>query len=210
MELEEVRAAWQREKAAYTVEGDTKKILANTMKQVRESDLLFACQQGLLIVCGLIGLGLMARFYSSRNPLLSNAGMVLMFLSLASMVAGIVIFRQRQRISHPWLPTEDFLAKERSKIAARIALLGRNLTWFLIPSVLGFLLWWMPLLHTIQEAMMLMAMVVFPFVEITRFYRKKVRNELRPMLEKIDQDLVERRNRQVGKAKLMPDVCEFE
>ena len=51
------------------------------------------------------------------------------------MLAGTIILRQRQRISHPWLPEEAFLAEERMEITARIALLRRNLTWLLTPSV---------------------------------------------------------------------------
>jgi integrase len=164
MELEEVKAAWQREKAAYAVERDTQKILADTIELAQKRDREFACQQILLILCGLTCFGLMPTRYSRQNPMLANVGLILMILGFASMLAGTSILRWRQRISHRWLPGEAYLAEERMKITARIALLRRNLTWFLIPSVLGFLLWRIPLSHTVQMTIALIALVVLLFI----------------------------------------------
>ena len=210
MEMENVKAAWQREKAACPVETDTQKILADTKKQALKRDLIFDCQQGLLILCGLICFGLMATWYNRQNPMLSNAGLILMILGFASMLGGIIILRQRQRISHPWLPDEAYLAEERMEITARIALFRGNLTWLLTPSVLGFLLWQLPLSHTVVMTMILITHVVLFLAGVFWLYHRKVRKELRPMFEEIDLELAELRNHpRRHQARSMPNECEF-
>jgi hypothetical protein len=80
------------------------------------------------------------------------------------------------------------------KITARIALLRRNLILFLIPSVLGFLLWQLLLSHTIKMAAVLIAAVVLLLAGVFWFYRRKVGKELKPELEEIDQELAELSN----------------
>ena len=148
MELEQVKAAWQREKAAYPRKVDPKAIMADTKQKAMKRDRDFNRQQRTQILCGLLCLGIMATWYRREDPLLANAGLIVMLLCLALMLAGSIILKYRLRESHPWLPEEEFLAEERKKIAARIALLRRNVRWFFIPAMAGLLTWQIGLSHS--------------------------------------------------------------
>jgi hypothetical protein len=191
MELEQVKAAWQREKAAYPYETDPAKILADTRQQAMKRDQEFARKQRTQIICSLICLGLMARCYSPHNPLLANVGLIVMLLGSALMLAGSIILKYRLRVSHPELPRKEFLAEQRRKISARIALLQNNMTWFLIPAMLGFLLWQVTLSHSIQMKIVLIILAALACVGAFWCGRWQIRRELRPMLEEIDRELDE-------------------
>jgi len=194
MQLEHVKAAWQREKAAYLHEMDPKAIMADTRQKAMKMDRDFARQQMTQILCGLLCLGLMAAGYRRENPLPANAGLIVMLLCLALMLAGSVILKFRLRESHPELPREEYLAEQRKKIAARIALLRRNVRWFFIPSILGLLTWQTGLSHSVQMAVALVVIVTLSSAGIFWFYRWKLRKDLLPILEDIDRELEYFRN----------------
>ena len=194
MELEQVKAAWQREKAMYFHEVDPKAILADTKQKAMKRHRDFNRQQMTQILCGLFCLGMLAAEYRREGPLLANAGLTVMLLGLALMLAGSVIMRYRLRESHPWLPEEEFLAEERKKIAARIALLRRNVTWFLIPALFGFLAWQAGLSHSVKMVVALVVIVALASVGIFWFYRWKLRKDLLPILDDIDRELEYFRN----------------
>jgi len=128
-------------------------------------------------------------------PLLANAGLIVMLLCLAFMLAGSVILKYRLRVSHPWLPEKEFLAEEREKIIARIALLRRNVRWFFIPSMLGFLAWQAGLSHSAQMVAALAIIVALVSAGAFLFYRWKLRTDLLPILEDIDRELESFRNK---------------
>jgi hypothetical protein len=190
MEFEELRAAWQRDKAAHPPRKvDTKAILAQTMKLVEQRNRDFKRQQRTQILCGLLCLGIMATWCSRDNSLLANAGLIVMIICLALMLAGSIILRYRQRESHPWLPEEAFLNEERKKIVARIALMRRNTMWLFIPCMLGFLTWQLELSHSHQMVIALLAIAAVASAGMFWLYRWKLRKDLLPMLEDIDRDL---------------------
>ncbi len=190
MEFEELRAAWQREKAAYPPHKvDTKAILAQTMKLAKQRDREFKRQQMTQIICGLLCLAFMADWYRREGPLLANAGLILMLLCLALMLAGSIILRYRLRKSHPWLPEEEFLNEERKKIVARLALMRRNTMWLSIPCMLGFLTWQIALSHSLNMVIALVAIAAIASAGMFCLYRWKLRKDLLPMLEDIDRDL---------------------
>jgi hypothetical protein len=189
MELEEVKAAWQREIADYPCEMDIEAAMADTKQKSEETDRKFARQQTTQILCGLLCLVLIATEYRRDGPLLANAGLIVMLLCFALMLAGSIILKFRLRASHPWLPEEEFLAEQRQKIVARIALLRRNVKWFLIPGMLGLLAWQAGLSHSVQMIIALAVVAAFSFAGIFWFYRWKLRKDLLPVLEDIDRDL---------------------
>jgi hypothetical protein len=189
MELDDLKAAWQREKAAYSREIDTKAILAETKKKAMEMDRDFNYQQRIQILYGLCCLGLLATCYRRENPLIANAGLIVMLLSLASMLAGSIILKYRLRESHPWLPEKEFLNEERKKIVARIALLRRNTRWLFIPSIAGLLMWQVKLPLSVGMAVALVIIVALISAGAFLFYRWKLRKDLLPLLEDIDRDL---------------------
>jgi hypothetical protein len=193
MELDDLRAAWQREKAAYSREIDTKAILAETKALAMKRDRDFKRQQWTQILCGLIFLGCMSTWCRRDNPLLANAGLIAMIICLAFMLAGAIILRYRQRDSHPWLPEEEFLNEERKKVCDRIALLRRNALWFLIPCLAGFLTWQIALSHSVLMSVALVVIAAIVFAGTFWFYRWKLRTELLPELEEIDRDLEDER-----------------
>ncbi|MGD0102228.1 MAG: hypothetical protein ABSC60_17985, partial [Acidobacteriota bacterium] len=123
------------------------------------------------------------------GPLLANAGLILMFLCLAAMLAGSIILKYRLRESHPWLPEEEFLAEQRKKIAARIALLRRNVRWFLIPAMAGLLTWQIGLSHSVPMVVALVVIVTLASTGAFWFYRWKLRTDLLPILDDIDREL---------------------
>jgi hypothetical protein len=123
------------------------------------------------------------------NPLLANAGLIVMLLCIALMVAGIIILRFRLRESHPWLPEEEFLNEERKKIEARIALLRRNAIWLFIPSIAGFLTWQTALSSSVEWIVAIIIITALASIGAFLFYRWKLRTDLLPMLEDIDRDL---------------------
>lgn len=194
MELDDFKEAWQREKAAHARKIDTKAILAETKRKVKEKDRKFARQQMIQISCGIVFLGYMAGWYRREGPLLANAGLTLMILCLALMLARSVILRFRLRESHPWLPQAEFLEEERKKIVARIELLRRNVTWLLFPCLLGFLTWQIALSHSLGMAVALVVIAAIAAVVAIWFYRWKMKKELAPMLDDIDRDLEELRD----------------
>jgi|GEM_PF-2127500 putative effector of murein hydrolase LrgA (UPF0299 family) len=194
MELEQVKAAWQREKAMYFHEVDPKAILADTKQKAMKRHRDFNRQQMTQILCGLLCLGMMASGYRRADPPISNAGLVLMLLCLALMLAGSVILKYRLRVSHPWLPEKEFVAEEREKIAARIALLRRNVKWFLIPALLGFVAWQAGLAHSAKMVIALVVVATLACAGIFWFYRWKLRKDLLPILEDIDRELEYFRN----------------
>jgi hypothetical protein len=193
MELDDLKAAWQREKAAYSREIDTKAILAETKKLALKRDRDFKRQQMTQILCSLISLGFMSTWCRRDNPLLANAGLIVMLLCIALMVAGVIILRIRQRESHPWLPSEKFLAEERKKVCDRIALLRRNATWFFIPGIAGFLTWQIALSHSLQMVIALAGVAAIASAVVFYIYRWKLKKELLPELETIDRDIEEER-----------------
>jgi hypothetical protein len=195
MQLEHVKAAWQREKAAYSCEMDPKAIMADTRQKAMKVDRDFTRQQRVQIVCVLLCLGLTAAGYRREDPLLANAGLIVMLLCLALMLAGSVILRFRLKESHPELPREEYLAEQRKKIAARIALLRRNARWFLIPSLLGLLTWQTGLSHSVQMVVALVLIVTLASAGIFWFYRWKLGKELLPLLDDIDRELEYFRNK---------------
>jgi hypothetical protein len=189
MQLDHIKAAWQREKAAYSYEMDSKEIMAATREKAMKMDQKFVRQQRVQILCGLFCLGLLAAGYRRENPLLANAGLIVMLLGLALMLAGSVIMKFRLRQSHPELPHEEYLAEQRKKIEARIALLRRNARWFFIPSMVGFLMWQMGLSHSLEIAVALVIFGALASVGMFWAYRWKLRKELFPILEEIDHEL---------------------
>jgi len=194
MELEQAKAAWQREMARYSHEVDPKAILADTKQKAMKRHRDFNRQQMTQILCGLLCLGMMASGYRRADPPISNAGLVLMLLCLALMLAGSVILKYRLRVSHPWLPEKEFVAEEREKIAARIALLRRNVKWFLIPALLGFVAWQAGLAHSAKMVIALVVVATLACAGIFWFYRWKLRKDLLPILEDIDRELEYYRN----------------
>lgn len=193
MELDDLKAAWQREKAAYSREIDTKAILAETKKLAMKRDRDFKRQQWTQILCSLIFLGCMSTWLRRDNPLLANAGLIVMLLCIALMVAGVIILRIRLRDSHPWLPEKEFLNEERNKIEARIALLRRNATWFFIPGMAGFLTWQIALSHSLQMVIALAGVAAIASSAVFWLYRWKLKKELLPELEAIDRDIEDER-----------------
>ncbi len=193
MELEQVKAAWQREKAAYAREIDPRAIMLDTKQKARKRDREFARQQMTQILCVLLCLGMMAAGYRRADPPIANAGLIVMLLCLALMLAGSVILKYRLRVSHPWLPEKEFLAEEREKIAARIALLRRNV-WLVIPALFGLLAWQAGLSHSAKIVVALVAIVAVAGAGAFWFYRWKLRKDLLPILEDIDRELEYCRN----------------
>ena len=189
MELDDLKAAWQREKEAYPWDEDPKAILAKTKKLAIKRDRKFKRQQWTQILCCLFCLGDMVTRYSKEGPLLANVGLILMNLSSAIMVGGTIILKYRLRESHPWLPDEEFLNEERKKIEARIALLRRNARWFFLPSVAGLLMWQVRLSRSFVTAVAFAVFIVLSAVGTFWFYRWKLRTDLLPLLEDIDRDL---------------------
>jgi FtsH-binding integral membrane protein len=189
MELEQVKAAWQREKAAYFHKVDPKAIMADTKQKAMKMDRDFKRQQRTQILCGLLCLGLMAAWYRREGPLLANAGLIVMLLCCALMLAGSIILKYRLRESHPELPREEYLAEQRKKIAARIALLRRNVRWFFIPSLLGLLTWQLGLSHSVQMVVALVIIATLVSTGAFWFYRWKLRKDLLPILDDIDREL---------------------
>jgi hypothetical protein len=197
MEFDDLKAAWQREMAAYSRNMDIKAITAETKRLVKRKDRIFACQQITRILCGLFCLGLMAAWYRRENPLPANVGLIVMFLCLALMPAGLIILKYRQKESHPELPEKDFLDEERTKVVARIALLRRNAIWLFIPCMLGFLTWQIELSHSVGMVVALVAIAAIAAAGMVWLYRWKLRRDLLSELEAIDRDLEdERKNRE--------------
>jgi len=194
MELEELKALYQQAKAAHPRK-DPHAIMLETKRKAEERERDFKRQQRTQILCGLFCLVCMATWYRREGPLLANAGLILMFLCLAAMLAGSIILKYRLRESHPWLPEEEFLAEQRKKIAARIALLRRNVKWFFIPSMLGFLAWQAGLSHSAQMVAALAIIVALVSAGAFLFYRWKLRTDLLPILEDIDRELESFRNK---------------
>jgi hypothetical protein len=189
MELEDLKAAWQREKELYPWDEDPKEILDKTKKLAMKKDQDFNRKLRSQILCGLVCLGIMTTYCRRDNPLLANAGLIVMLLCLALMLAGSIILKYRQREHRFWLPSEEFLAEERKKVCDRIALLRRNTRWLWIPGMLGFLTWQIALSHSIQMAVALVVIAVIASAGAFWLYRWKLRKELLPELEAIDRDL---------------------
>jgi hypothetical protein len=187
MELDDLKASWQRHKAAFKI--DAEAIMAETRDKVMKKDRDFARQQRTQILCGLVCLGMIATWCRRDNPLIANAGLIVMLLCLALMLAGSIILKYRLRESHPELPAEKYLAEQRKKVCDRIALLRRNTMWLLIPCMSGFLIWQIALSHSIQMAVALLAIAATVSAGLFCFYRWKLRKDLLPELEAIDRDL---------------------
>jgi hypothetical protein len=189
MGLEDLKAAWQREKEAYPWDVDTKAIMAETKKLAMKRDRDFKRQQRTQILCSLIFFGCMSTWCRRDNPLLANAGLIVVLLCIALMVAGIIILRFRLRESRPWLPENEFLNEERKKIEARIALLRRNAICLFIPSIAGFLTWQIALSSSVKWIVAIIIIAALASIGAFLFYRWMLRTDLLPMLEGIDRDL---------------------
>jgi hypothetical protein len=189
MELDDLKAAWQLYKTVYYRDFDAKAILADTKRKAKQRDRIFTLQQMARILCGLVYLGLMAAWYRREGPQLANAGLIVMLLCFALMLAGSIILKYRLRESHPELPSEKFLDEERKKIVAQIGLLRRNTTWLLIPCMSGFLTWQIALSHSLQMAVALLVIAAIVSAGVFWFYRWKLRTDLLPELEAIDRDI---------------------
>jgi hypothetical protein len=200
MELEELKAVYQQAKAAHPRK-DPHAIMLDTKRKAEERDRDFKRQQRTQILCVLFCLVCMAAEYRREGPLLANAGLILMFLCLAAMLAGSIILKYRLRESHPWLPEEEFLAEQRKKIAARIALLRRNVVWFFIPSMSGLLAWQAGLSPSVPMVVAFVMIVALVSTGTFWFYRWKLRTDLLPILEDIDRELESFRDSNNGHGK---------
>jgi hypothetical protein len=194
MELEELKALYQQAKAAHPRK-DPHAIMLETKRKAEERERDFKRQQRTQILCGLFCLVCMATWYRREGPLLANAGLILMLLCLAAMLAGSIILKYRLRVSHPWLPEKEFLAEEREKIIARIALLRRNVRWFFIPSMSGLLAWQAGLSPSVPMVVAFVMIVALVSTGTFWFYRWKLRTDLLPILEDIDRELESFRNK---------------
>ncbi len=189
MELEQIKAAWQREMAAYSYKIDPKAIMADTMQKAMNREREFNRQQRAQILCGFFWFVMMATRYQREGSLLMNAGLIVMLLCAALMLAGSVILKYRLRKSHPALPRDQFLAELRNKTEARIALLRRNMRWFMIPALLGLLAWQAGESHSVQMVAALAGLVAVGYAGVFWFYRWKLRNDFLPLIEEIDREL---------------------
>jgi hypothetical protein len=131
----------------------------------------------------------MSTWRRRNNPLLANAGLIVMLLCIALMVTGVMILRIHLIESHPWLPEEEFLNGERKKIEARIALLRRNAIWLFIPSIAGFSTWQIALSSSVQWIVAIIIITALASIGAFLCLRWKLRTDLLPMLEDIDRDL---------------------
>jgi uncharacterized membrane protein (DUF485 family) len=193
MELEQVKAAWQREKSMYPSEIDPEQMVADVMRRAMEEDRKFAQEQKKQILWGLLAWVLIASRYKSQAPLLGNLGLAITVLGIALMLSGSIILKYRMRVSHPELPPREYLAEQRKKIAARIAIFKRNI-WILIPTILGFAAYSAAPLNTIHRIAVFAIFAVLAFVGCFWFTRRKMKRDLLPLLEGIDREIADLEN----------------
>jgi uncharacterized membrane protein YeiB len=162
--------------------------LAKTIALEKKRDRDFKNQQRKQILYGLCCLVILATQVRRDNPLLANAGLIVMLLCMALMLAGSIILKYRQRESHPWLPVEKYFAEQRKKVYDRIALWRRNTRWLLIPCMAGFLTWQIVLSHSLQMKIALVCIGVIVSAGLYGLYRRKLQKEFLPELEAIERD----------------------
>lgn len=186
MELEDLKAAWLRERAEYPCSAEPRTIMIDTRQKAMKMDREFNRRLTVQIVCGLLFLGLIAAGYRHDDPLPAKAGLAVMLLALAIMTAGAVILKFRLRVSHPELPREQYLAEQRSKIEARISLLRRNIRWLLIPAMSGLVIWQS---GSVRIAAAVLGIAAPVSAAAVWWCRRRIQQELLPALHEIEREI---------------------
>ena len=191
MDLEQVKAAWQREKLRYRSEMSPKERAAAIRRKAEEMEReqKRALQKQLSL--GLICLALLAGRFDRHLPLMSNLGLGIMVVCGAIALGAHYFLKRRSRESHRELPREEYLADKRRKVVARIRLLRRKTTWILVPALAGFLAWQIPRAHSKFAVVVLISLAVIVYVITVWCIGRIVKKELLPVIEDIDRELAE-------------------
>jgi Na+/melibiose symporter-like transporter len=191
MDLEQVKAAWQREKLRYRSEMSPKERAAAIRRKAeeleRERKRALQKQLGLGLIC----LVLLAGRFDRHLPLISNLGLGIMVVCGAIALGAHYVLKRRLEESHRELPREEYLADKRRKILAQIKMLRNNTTWILVPALAGFLAWQIPSAHSKFAMVVLIGLTVIVCVITIWCIRRIVKKKLLPVLEDIDRELAE-------------------
>jgi len=191
MDLEQVKAAWQREKLQYQAEMSPKERAAAIRRKAEEMDREHKRALQKQLALGLICLVLLAGRFDRHSPLISNLGLGIMVVCGATALGSQYVSKRGLTESHRELPREEYLANRRRKVMARIKRLRRNTTWILVPGLAGFLVWQIPSAHSKSAVLVLISLAAAASVITVWCIRRIVKKRLLPTLEKIDRELAE-------------------
>ncbi len=190
MDLEHIRAAWQREEfEGYLFETPPKRIAADLRRKAGAMDRQFARDQTQQILWGLLYFGLMALRYDSRLPIYANVGVTLILLAGAHYLISSFILRSRFRLNQSELPGKEYLAEQRKRIMARISALRRNMIWSLIPLTTGLGLWLAAILHSPYGVALVVTLMASTTIASAWFCNRRIRKEFLPSLEAIEREI---------------------
>lgn len=190
MDLDSVKAAWQKEKFdGYLFVTPLKQITSDIRRKAEQMDQKFIREQKRYITLASVGLLMLACLYDRQLPPLANIGLGIMVLCGAIALFSNYILKRRYRETRPELPRKEYLADQREKILARIRLVRRNMMWLLMPSFAGFLLWEIVQAHSKLEVLLLVNIAVIGCIAAIWLGWRHLTKELLPVLEEIDREL---------------------
>ena len=191
MDLERAKAVWQREKLEFLQEKPLKERAADIRRKAMEMEQKFKREQKTRLSWGIICLVLLAGQYNPHLPLLSNAGLGLMVLSLSAAFASYYVLRRRFRESRPELPRREYLAEQRKSIRGQIRVLWLNSVLLGLPALFGLFLWQAALAHSKAGVLLMIYLVVIAFALCVLAMLWKIRKKLLPVIREIDKELNE-------------------
>jgi hypothetical protein len=190
MDLEQVKASWQREKLRYHSEMSPRERAAGIRRKAEEMDREYRRELQKQLTLGLFCLALLAGQYRHLS-LVSSLGLGIMVVCGAIALRSHYVLKRRCRESHRELPRKEYLAEQRRKIMARIKMLRRNLSWILGPALAGFLIWQIPNAHSKFTVFLLINLAAIAGLVTVWCIRRILQKELLPILEEIDRELAE-------------------
>jgi hypothetical protein len=200
MDLEQFKAAWQREKQQYQAEMSSEERAARIGRIAEERERKYRRDLQKQLTLGSLCLILLATQYDRHLPLVSNLGLGVMVLCGAIALGFHYVMKRRLREASRGLPREEYLAEQKEIILARIKILWGNLTWLLGPAFAGFLVWVIAGTNSKATILVFISLAIITGVITIWCIRRMIRKDLLPMIEDIDQELADLERKPVSRS----------
>jgi hypothetical protein len=192
MDLDRLKAMRQKERSgSYVFEKPPNQVAADIRRNAGKMERKHFRQAAAMILSSIAGIASFSLLYRSDQPDLANIGIVLIMIGafLEAMTCFALYFPfQENRYE---LSRREFLAREKTKILARIRAWKRNTGLHVLPMALGVLLWTVARAYSIGQTVAAIGMIALTILASTWMGRRRIDRDLRPVLDEIDRELKE-------------------
>jgi hypothetical protein len=192
MDFEKIKAEWRDQKfEGYLFEKPPSRIVADVRRKAMDLRSRHAMEDVGQVLVSILVSAMWIFLYSSRQPMLARAGMIL--LAIGSALEGLTYLwmRFRYRGDRFDLPRNDLLRRERKRIEERIRLRKASFTWLSVPLMTGLILYMASMFTETGELFATMSGIAMPWAVLIWVNNRRIRKQMLPLLEEIKQKLAE-------------------